>query len=89
MANWAMGKVSRIYTHPSGTYISLANIPTEDTPGQGGYFFLRLNHPNYNALYSLALTAATNRLDLLIRIVGSDISPNSRPDVDYMTITWD
>jgi hypothetical protein len=87
MATSVKGNVSRLYVDNGGCYIRLADIPSADRP-KSGYFRLRLSHPNYNALYSLALTAATNGLELRIRIDGTDISPNKRPDVNYMTVDW-
>jgi hypothetical protein len=79
-------KVSRIYSDADGCYIRLDNIPTTDTP-KGGYFQLLKTHTNYNALYSLALTAATNGLDFSIRTVD-DISSTSHAEVQYMVVDW-
>lgn len=88
MANSVSGKVSRIYSNSAGAYIRLSGIPAADTP-KNGYFQLKMNHSNYNALYSLALTAATNRQDLRIRINGQDISPTGDyPTVSYMVVDW-
>ena len=87
MAIVAKGNVSKLFVHHGGCYIRLADIPTAARP-KDGYFYLRLKHPNYNALYSLVLTAATNDLKLAIRIMGTKISPTIHPDVMYMYIDW-
>jgi len=86
MAVRATGRVSRIYATSLGTYIRLANIPQESTP-QSGYFLLNQSHPNYNALYSLALLAAVNRYDLQIR-TANEIVPTEAAEVSYMVVDW-
>lgn len=83
----AIGKVSRIYANKSGAFIRLAGLPPGNTPGGENYFELRLNHANYNALYSLALVAAANRYNLRIR-TDSDISPQSNAVVSYLVVDW-
>ena len=45
------------------------------------------DHANYNALYSLALAAAVNRLTLSIRAT-KDITPTEEAEVQYMVIDW-
>ena len=88
MAVRVTGKVNRLYVDVNGCYIRLDGLPPEDTP-KDGYFQLKKSHQNYDALYSLALTAAANRLDLTVRIVGDDIKPTGAyPDVNYMIIDW-
>jgi hypothetical protein len=88
MANKVKGKVSRMYVSESHCYIRLANIPASDTP-RDGYFRLKTGHDNYNSLYSLALTAATHDLELLIRIEGSEIlAGGPYPDIKYMVVDW-
>ena len=82
----ATGKVSRIYASSGQVYIRLADIPASDTP-LDGYFRLNQSHPNYDALYSLALTAAVNRYDLRIRTTD-DIDPTKYADVQYMVVDW-
>jgi hypothetical protein len=58
MAVRAKGKVSRLYVRAEATNIRL-EIPQEEQPLEN-YFKLETTHPNYNALYSLALSAAVN-----------------------------
>ena len=86
MAVRVKGRVSRIYASEDVTYIRLKDIPTEDTP-KDGYFRLFRSHPNYNALYSLALVAAVNRYQLDIRAAG-EIEPSEYADVVYMVVDW-
>jgi hypothetical protein len=83
----AIGMVSRIYANQSGAFIRLADLPPGDTPGGGHYFELRKGHPNYNALYSLALVAAANRYKLWIR-TDSDITSAGNAVVNYMVVDW-
>jgi len=63
------GQVRILYPTTDGTNIALRGLSSGETPGGEGFFFLDLDHPNYNALFSLALVAATNRYELLIRTV--------------------
>jgi hypothetical protein len=86
MAVNASGRISRIYAQKTYVAIRLANLPPELTP-LSGYFVLRTTHPNYNALYSLALSAAVNRFVLTIR-TEADISPQQTADVWYFVADW-
>jgi hypothetical protein len=51
------------------------------------YFALEVGHTNYQALYSLALSAAINRYPLLIRTQG-EISSSAKALVQYMVVDW-
>lgn len=73
MAVRAKGKVSRLYVRAEATNIRL-EIPQEEQPLEN-YFKLETTHPNYNALYSLALSAAVNGYVLQIR-TAAEITPN-------------
>ncbi|MCW5983563.1 MAG: hypothetical protein KIT09_36065 [Bryobacteraceae bacterium] len=86
LANSATGKVSRIYPSTRGTAIRL-HVPEGTPVPLFGYFNLRQTHPNYNALYSLALVAAVNRYNLRIRAT-TEIDPTVEADVSYMVIDW-
>jgi len=66
MANRVKGKVKKIYAHEDLVYVSLEGLDLGVTPKEE-FFLLARNHPNYNALYSLALVAAVNRYELEIR----------------------
>ena len=92
MARAVTGRVNRIYPNlGDGVRIRLSGIPAEDTPSDG-YFPLQDAHPNYNALYSLALVAAVNKYNLTIRIQGPtdvDIDPSvPSPPVSYMYVDF-
>ena len=85
-----IGRVARLYVTRSSenegiTFIRL-DIPDAEQPKEG-YFQLNQRHPNYNALYSLALSAAINGYQLRIR-AESDISSNDYAVVRYMTVDW-
>lgn len=85
MANRARGKVTRLYVRSERTNIRL-EIPANEQPLES-YFSLELTHPNYNALYSLALSAAVNGYALLIRTTG-EITSTAAANVEYMVIDW-
>ena len=63
-----------------GTSIRLSNYPET-------YFFLPISHENYNALFSLALVAATNQYQLAIRTL-EEIKPGETVDIWYMLVDW-
>jgi hypothetical protein len=86
MALGASGRVSRIFPHEELTYISLEGLEPGVTP-RDGYFLLRRNHPNYNALYSLALVAAVNRYLLQIR-TRAEITSREHAEVAYVVVDW-
>ena len=86
MANNLTGRVSRLFTRTIGTSIRLL-VPPGTVQPLDGYFTLRLTHPNYNALYSLALAAAVNRYDLRIR-AQTEINPAEEADVSYLVVNW-
>ena len=84
------GRVTRLYVTQSSanegiTFIRL-DIPDSEQP-KDGYFQLNQRHPNYNALYSLALSAATHRYELRIR-TEDEITANDYAVVRYMTVDW-
>ena len=85
MATHFSGKVRRLYVTHARTFVRL-DIPVAQQP-KDNYFELLQTHPNYNALYSLALAAAINRYDLLVRTTV-DVSPGQAARVRYMTVTW-
>jgi hypothetical protein len=81
----ASGAVTRLYVSKDVTHIRL-QIPEAEQP-KDNYFHLRQSHSNYNALYSLALSAAINGYTLSIRTVG-EISPTQDANVHYMYVDW-
>jgi len=89
MANRATGRVARLYVTQADsggvTFIRL-QIPDNEQP-KDNYFQLNQSHSNYNALYSLALSAAINRYPLTIR-TRADIVPTEYAVVRYMVVDW-
>jgi len=84
----ATGTVARLYVRQELTYIKLA-IPAASAPKEE-LFTLRMDHPNYNAQFSLVLAAAANRWPLTIRIVGdADIAPEREANVNYLVVDWE
>ena len=83
------GKVKRLWPTKEATYIQL-DIDRDTAPTDEN-FTLDFNHPNYHALYSLALAAAANRWPLTIRVTGAKdqiISPANPEKVEYMFVDW-
>jgi hypothetical protein len=85
MANTAKGLVDRLFVSSDNANIRL-QIPEAQSPADG-YFALEVGHTNYQALYSLALSAAINRYPLLIRTQG-EISSSTKALVQYMVVDW-
>jgi hypothetical protein len=84
MAKQATGKVRRLYVHKNGTSIRL-DIPKSEQP-EDRYFHLKRDHANYDALYSLALAAAVNRLDISVKTQGkTTVKPAW---ISYMYVDW-
>ena len=82
MAIHFSAKVKRIFVNADGVHILLE--------GKGdGYFFLSNEHPEYKALYALALVAATNSYNLHIRTNAErkDVTDKAA-NVRYMLIDW-
>jgi hypothetical protein len=90
MALNAKGKVKRLYpsyeSTKGKTFIRL-ELPASASAPKDGYFFIDSSHPNYNALYSLALVAAVNRYELTIR-TSADISSLAHAKVEYLVVDW-
>ena len=86
MAKMFRGKVDRLNPSRGNTYIRI-QIPVAEQP-QNNEFILQQSHQNYNALYSLALAAAINGYDLLIRTTEEDVSPGQEAHVLYMLVDF-
>jgi len=85
MAISAQGQVARLYPDTVGCYIRLenpANVPKD------GYFRLLLDHPNYSALYSMAVVSYVNNLSLYIR-TKKDIISTEHAEVSYFILDTD
>lgn len=82
------GEVERLFVRRSGLEIRLQNVTPQDAVmPKDGYFWLKLDHENYSALYSLALLAASGRHRLSIRSV-TDAVPTEPAEVEYMVLDW-
>lgn len=68
MAVRVSGKVAGIGVDREGTLIILDNDPALGP--KDNQWRLKLDHSNYNALYSCTLAAAANRWSISIRIEG-------------------
>jgi hypothetical protein len=89
MAYFITGRVTRLYVtedESGGVAFIRLQVPADEQP-KDGYFQLNQSHPNYNALYSLALSAAINRYLLTIRTSG-DVTPTEYAEVRYMVVDW-
>ena len=84
MAKTATGKVVVLHVHEVTT-IGLGD--TNDVLPKDGYFLLRPDNANFNALYTLALSAAINRYDLKI-VTTTEITPQENAEVERLRINW-
>lgn len=80
----ARGKITRIYPDPIQCYIQL---DTQNPRPKDGYYKLLLSHANYNAIYSLCLSAAINDMEVKIR-AESDIISSEHAEVNYATVDY-
>lgn len=91
MANRFFGQVERLYVRGTpniGCMIRLRDVtPADETLPRDEYFYLDSDHPNYNALYSLALLAANGRHRLQVRTFG-DAVPTEYARISYLVIDW-
>jgi hypothetical protein len=85
MSDTRRGLVKRLYGTIGRTFIRL-DLPADQQP-KDSYFELDQAHPNYGALFAMALSAAVNRQRLLIR-VEPVITPTETPKIDYLVIDW-
>jgi hypothetical protein len=85
MANKAVGKVRLISVQDDATLIML-DMDTTNGP-LDGIFRLLPSDKNYNARYTMALTAAVNRLVLFIRSAG-ELNPAEPAGIRFMQIDW-
>jgi hypothetical protein len=70
MATRLSGKIATLIADRDGAFVGLDNDPSVGP--KGNIWRLKIDHSNYNALYSLALAAAANRWKINIRIEGDD-----------------
>lgn len=87
MAVRVAGKVIGLIADRKGTFIKLDNDPK--TGPKDNIWLLKIDHGNYNALYSLALAAAANRWSLTIRIEGDDqINSSVDAAIKSLEVSW-
>lgn len=84
MANRATGAVKRLFVS-SETHIRL-QIPAAEQP-KDSYLDLERSHVNYDALYSLALSAAVDGYPLSIKTYDQ-IDPTKPAKVSYLVVDW-
>ncbi len=86
MATRATGKVSQIYVADKIALFRLSDLPTASAP-RNNNFELRKSDQNYNALYSLALSAAINRYDLTVETTKA-MDAKENAVVKTMWVNW-
>ena len=86
MATRANGKVSQIYVADKIALFRLSGLPTASAP-RNNNFELRKSDQNYNALYSLALSAAINRYDLSVETTKA-MDAKENAVVKTMWVNW-
>ena len=89
MASVVKGKISKLYPNQDSCYVGLLNLAANRQP-KGKYFRLRLTHKNYNAIYSLMLSAAVNRSEISIKtpVNPADLNKTNYPEIDYVQVEW-
>jgi hypothetical protein len=89
MASVVKGKVSVLYPTQNGCYVKLLDLAANRQP-KSKYFLLQLPHKNYNAIYSLLLSAAINRLVISIKtpVNPADLNKTYSPEIDYVQVEW-
>jgi len=91
VADRFFGQVARLYVSSSTEivgYIRLEDVtPADAVLPLDGYFSLETAHPHANALYSLAMLAASGRYRLQIKTKAEAV-PTSRALIQYMVIDW-
>ena len=88
MAHFATGKIIRLNPRIR-TLSTLIRLDIDPKTGpKDGYFELKLESENYNALYSLALAAAANRWPITIRTVD-EIQAAGYAEVQYILVDWE
>ena len=75
------GKVSRLYA--SGPWCKIRLDKEGDR-----YFVLSKNHENYNAIYSLILTAAFSRRQVILRLEDYPEGGTPSDDVRYVVVDF-
>ena len=81
------GRIIAINAAREATAITLDNDPKVGPKDNA--WLLRRSHENYNALFSLALAAAVNRLLVTVRIEGDDqIDPEKEAGIRNLSVTW-
>jgi hypothetical protein len=80
------GKIKRLYPTTDGVYFSFGMNAAESQTAMNptnGYYFIAVNHPNYNALVDLLYLAAQNRWNLQARTQPT-LGTGGRADVIYL-----
>ncbi len=83
MATRLSGRIKTLVGDRGHVVIELDNNP--ELGPKGNIWFLQKDHRNFNALFSLALAAASNRWKITIRIEG-DSAINSEVDANIKSI---
>jgi hypothetical protein len=86
MATQASGKVSQIFVNDNLALFRLSDLPTTSKP-RNSNFEIQKSDPNYNALYSLALSAAINRYTLRVT-TKSTIKSTENAIVKQLWVNW-
>ena len=81
MAVAVRGKVTKLYPQENGCYLKIDASPKP----KDGFFWIGLNHPNYNSLFSIAVVAFVNNYELQVR-AKAEINSNEHASVSYVTI---
>jgi hypothetical protein len=88
MATRISGRIIALTVARQEVIIGLDNDPAQG-PKDNVLHLLNADHANFNALYSLALAAASNRWPVTIRIAGDgQISQAEVANVSRLAVGW-
>ena len=73
------GKVTRLYVNTAGTNVYLDSY-------NNSYLNLPLAHANYDAIYSMLLTAHVERLEIRLRMNDYDVNDPPSHQISYIVM---
>ena len=94
MAFEARDVITRLHPDAQGLNIQLGNEKTARFGGQmesrpmDRYFQLKLDHPNYNVVFQVAMHAAFLQKRVVIR-TKADIDPAKVAEIDYLYVEFE
>lgn len=79
------GRVKRLYPTSDRVFFSLMGGETAMNPN-AGYYFIKNDHSNYNALVALLYMVANSRLTIKVRTAPNLVGGYAK--VQYLVVDW-